>query len=237
MAGQPKRGSKRSGRADGLGASSPGSRPPPGEARTRGGHSRTKDPEIGVGAKAARRDPSREGPSPARETTRLDALLSPETAPEPELYRSGELTPAEAAQRLEDMFPALNKSALPKVSQVGKDANGRNIPHKRSEEVARQVEVYARNGASDSDIAMLLNIRPGQLRQIYADELRKSKMSAHLKVAEAIYAQASTPGNPRMSEFYAKAQMGWDDNPKGKNSDPFSIHIHVGVPQGAGPET
>jgi hypothetical protein len=113
------------------------------------------------------------------------------------------------------------------AARSGKDQSGRIIPHSPTDRVRALVKQWVATGATEGEIAVLLNIRPGQLRQHYPRELEVGKTEVDMAVGGAIIKKAKS-GDPRMAIFYAKARMGWrDGESKPIDVSPFNLHIHL----------
>ena len=95
-------------------------------------------------------------------------------------------------------------------SAAGVDELGRTIPHVRNEATARIVSMLVACGARPIDIAIHLDIRPGQLNECYRHELEHGAFPHHMQVAKTILDRAKL-GDPRFSLFYAKSRMGWKE--------------------------
>jgi hypothetical protein len=114
------------------------------------------------------------------------------------------------------------------LKNVGKDKNGRVIPHVRSELLAQKICELVACGASANDIAVHFNIRPGLLKQCYATELEAGAFAPNMAVAGAILDRAKR-GDPRLAIYWTKARMGWRDGDGAERTDvsPLNIHIHL----------
>lgn len=110
------------------------------------------------------------------------------------------------------------------LKNIGRDAKGRVIPHKRSDIVARQVAEWAAGGYDANAIAVRLNIRPGLLKECYAVELATGADQVGMEVTSHIIKR--TQKSDRMAIFYAKAKMGWRDG-EGKPLDTGVLMIHI----------
>lgn len=121
-----------------------------------------------------------------------------------------------------------NRFRAPSVKNAGKDADGKVIPHERSEETAGIVAALAAGGASLNLIAVRLNLRPGQIKQYYANELEYAAEAANVDVASAALAMATSGADATMTKFWLKAKARWRDGENGddKSASLFNIHIH-----------
>lgn len=173
------------------------------------------------------------GPSAGLPHTPISAGPSPEQ----------DYIPADDGSDLDDDdFPALRdeqqdgtgarpRTKLYQVRQhslknVGRDREGKVIPHFRSDAVAQRVAVLVAGGMDEYDIACVLNIRPGLVRRHYGAELASGKAIANSQVVSAIHMQAAA-GEPQMAKFWAKARMGWRDGDSSKGGDDSALNIHI----------
>jgi hypothetical protein len=121
-----------------------------------------------------------------------------------------------------------NRFRSPSVKNAGKDADGKVLPHNRSEEIAGVVAALAAGGASLNLIAVRLNLRPGQIKKHYANELEYSAEAANVDVASAALSMARSGEDAAMTKFWLKARAKWRDGESGddKSASFFNIHIH-----------
>lgn len=157
----------------------------------------------------------------ARETRAEQAVVSRETAG-PAFLPFGEEPPPDLGAF---SFPVSRGTA----ALAGRDDLGRAIPHVRNEATARVVSALVACGATDIDIAVHLDIRPGQLRASYAHELEHGAFPHSMQVAKAILDRAKL-GDPRFALFWAKARMGWKENDD-KADAPEDESLTVGAAQ------
>jgi hypothetical protein len=114
------------------------------------------------------------------------------------------------------------------AAAAGKDPEtGAVIPHKRDEKTAGQVEAMAALGFSDEEIAVALNLRPGQVRHYYAGELEVAPVKANMQVAKAFYDVAKSGKNWQASLSWLKARAGWKDGDQAPPGAGLSVHIHL----------
>lgn len=200
---------------------------PPSEGQSvsaSGGGSAGRTREYGVGAK--RRGSSergrgathvRSGPNINESPALSGDYIAAVRERSPDFLRD----PPEDIPRLPDIKAA-------SLVNVGKDPQtGKVIPHRRSEKIANIVKRHAIAGTDENTICLLLNIRPGQLRQHYGRELDTAIAETNADVAQAIVKQAKK-GHPILSRFYAKARMGWRDGEQSTVPvSPLNIHIHT----------
>jgi hypothetical protein len=124
---------------------------------------------------------------------------------------------------------ALLKSHGQTLKNVGRDADGKNIPHVRDEVTADTVARYVACGATDEEISVMLNIRPGLLRKCYEKELDIGKVQNDMKVAGALLDMASSGEDTNATIYWTKARMGWrdKDTPGTQITNPLQINIHI----------
>jgi hypothetical protein len=79
---------------------------------------------------------------------------------------------------------------------AGRDARGRTLPHDPNEETRKQVEKLAKRGADSDEIAVILNLRPGQVRAHYGDLVDRCMAEHSLDVEEAVKAAAVGYSHP-----------------------------------------
>lgn len=119
-----------------------------------------------------------------------------------------------------------SRERKPAMAGVGKDpATGRNIPHERDEKIAKRVGFYVAAGLTENDIAEMLNIRPGKLRECYGPEIKHGLNQANVEVAAAMHQQACN-GDVAAGKFWLKARAGWKDGEGAAQTSPLSIIIH-----------
>jgi len=118
--------------------------------------------------------------------------------------------------------------ALREMHAVGRDPDGRTLPHDFDIQIAAVVAQLAANGATPDEISRLLNLRPGTLRKHYRYELENGCLHANMTVATSLFAAARVPGNIRAAEIWLKARAGWrETDDKNANQSPLNIHIHA----------
>lgn len=113
------------------------------------------------------------------------------------------------------------------TAEAGKDPlTGKLIPHTRDDKTAGQVEAMTACGFSVEEIAVALNLRPGQVKHYYAAELETSAIRANLEVARAVFDMAKSGKNLAASQFWLRNRAGWTetDEPKGQA---IAIHVHL----------
>lgn len=122
----------------------------------------------------------------------------------------------------------MNAYRRPSLKNVGKDENGRVVQHRHSKEVAHQVAMWVAGGADENFMCMMLNMRPGVLKELYGNELEFGKTAANMNVAGAAYRDALQPGAHAQQKFWLKARAGWKDGESaaGQQMSPLTIVIH-----------
>lgn len=112
------------------------------------------------------------------------------------------------------------------LKNIGRDKNGKVIPHKRSEITAKKVSIWVAAGYNVNDIAVFLNIRPGLVKECYGREINHGEQLVGMDMSNHIVARAKK--SDRMAIFYAKARMGWrDGDTKAPETGLLNIHIHT----------
>lgn len=122
----------------------------------------------------------------------------------------------------------MNNVRLPAMRDVGKDTDGKVIPHKRSEKVAKAVAELALAGTPENTICAILNIRPGHLKQYYSNELSHTRTIVDARLASSAYALALAGDGP-MLKYMTKARLNWRDGDIAGDGAAFfqNIHIHA----------
>lgn len=185
------------------------------------GRKLARDPETGGGAKARGSLHKHRGVPPLDRqpppSVNAAAALPGSSVPPPE----PEVLPANSGS-----FADQTKSVSTRMAGID-PKTGKVIPHTPTPRVRALVKQWVATGADENEIAVLLNIRPGHLRQHYARELEIGKTEIDMAVGGAIISKAKK-GDPRMAIFYAKARMGWrDGDSKPLDVSPFNLHIHL----------
>jgi hypothetical protein len=159
-----------------------------------------------------------------------DADHAPQTPPDALSYFPVDTPPSvpPALSGPVDGRPTLSSLRNPSAKNAGRLPDGTVKKHKPDTYTRERVKKYVAFGASENEIAVLLDIRPGQLRTYYARELSVGALENHMKVGSAILTGA-LKGNDKLAIFWAKARMGWKDGnvgPGDKEVPPLNIHIH-----------
>lgn len=116
----------------------------------------------------------------------------------------------------------------PSTKEAGRDPlTGELVPHERDEKTAGQVEAMTALGFSSDEIAVALNLRPGQVRHYYARELETAAVKANMQVAKAFYDVAKSGKNWQASMSWLKARAGWRDGDQGQPGGGISIVINL----------
>ncbi len=133
------------------------------------------------------------------------------------------------------MDAKLNESDVPSViparqpvGDAGRDPlTGKIEPHERTEKVAGQVEAMAALGFTVEEIAVALDLRPGQLRMHYARELDSAPVKANMQVAKAFFDVAKSGKNWQASASWLRARAGWREGDQQAVGGGISIHVHL----------
>lgn len=97
------------------------------------------------------------------------------------------------------------------VGDAGRDPEtGKIVPHDRNDYTAGQVDAMAALGFSVEEIAVVLNLRPGQIRMHYEPELAAAAVKANMEVATAFLKAAKSGEDWKASQAWLKARAGWD---------------------------
>ena len=83
------------------------------------------------------------------------------------------------------MFPT-----RPSTKFAGRTKNGKIKDHKKNPETAAQVELLASIGLTAKEIAVVLDIRPGQVNYHYGDVIESSPVRANFQVAYNVLSAA-----------------------------------------------
>ncbi len=113
---------------------------------------------------------------------------------------------------------------------VGRDPRtGKVIQYARNELTASLIMQYVANGAEFNDICIMLNMRPGVLKELYGRELDAGLPAANMNVASNVYRQAAFTPNIRAAELWMRNRAGWDKDQKKVDETPMlNIIIHGG---------
>jgi hypothetical protein len=129
----------------------------------------------------------------------------------------------DAKQSAPDLIPARAPT-----TDAGRDPlTGETVPHKRTEKVAGQVEAMAALGFTVEEVAVALDLRPGQVRQHYARELAAAPVKANMQVAKAFFDVAKSGKNWQASASWLRARAGWAEGDVGAGGGGISITIHL----------
>lgn len=126
------------------------------------------------------------------------------------------------------------QNQAPSARWAGRDPKtGKVLPHKRSDRIAVVVAEYAAAGLGKSEIACLLNIRPGHLEHCYYRELHNGVSQTIAEVAGAMIKRAKDPSleptAQRAGEFFLQAKAGWrtGDSKQVLDVPMLNINIHL----------
>lgn len=141
-------------------------------------------------------------------------------------------TPTESTASPDKAALAAGKKALAKTDKksmkdVGRDPEtGKSIPHEYDERVAKRIEFYVGAGLDPDEIARMLDIRPGKLKDLYGRELEIGSNTTNMEVAQAMF-DAAKSGDVSAGRFWLKARAGWKDGESATPlTSPLQIHIH-----------
>jgi hypothetical protein len=139
--------------------------------------------------------------------------------------------PRQGTDNASNAEPSAPPEYLPSITSmalVGRDPEGRTLPHDFDRNVAELVAKMRAAGRQEQEISRLLNIRVGVLRRHYRYELDNGAVYHETAVAICLLDQASKPGNVRATELYLKARAGWrETDDKQSGVSPLHIHIHT----------
>lgn len=106
----------------------------------------------------------------------------------------------------------------------------RNTAYQPSDADRNLVNAMAAIGIDQNDMARLLKIAPKTLRKHFRDELDLGMIRANAAVGGALFKAATTvgPGQNAAMIFWAKARMGWREQPQqhevtGPNGKPIEV--------------
>lgn len=118
--------------------------------------------------------------------------------------------------------------ARPSAVDAGKDPlTGDVVPHQRDEKIAGQVEAMSALGFCAEEIAVALNLRPGQVRHYYAHELQVAPVKANMQVAKAFFDVAKSGDNWQASLSWLKNRAGWAEKDESAAAGSISIQINI----------
>lgn len=114
------------------------------------------------------------------------------------------------------------------VGEAGRDPlTGEVVPHERSEKVAGQVEAMSALGFSVDEIAVALDLRPGQIKLHYPRELEAASVKANMQVAKAFFDVAKSGTNWQASLSWLRNRAGWKDGGEVAIGSGLSITINL----------
>src|SRR5262249_43519701 len=99
-----------------------------------------------------------------------------------------------------------------------------------TDEQRRQVMMLAGFGFNQATIGEFINISHTSLRKFFRRELDIGPTEANLRVASALYKNATTNGNVTAQIFWMKSRMGWRDrdvapNEQGENELRYVVEM------------
>lgn len=111
------------------------------------------------------------------------------------------------------------------LARVGRDSSGRVIQHKYSAHTAEQVALWVAGGYDANAICIMLNMRPGVLKELYGKEIQMGVEKIGMEFSSNLYRRAKK--SDRLAIFFAKAKLGWRDGESAQNNQSLlNIHIH-----------
>lgn len=175
----------------------------------------------------------KEGPQPiiARPRFTTKAPVEAPVAPKPEA-KSAEPPRKRGRPRLQPLPPEEPPEPKSKVIAMKMaEAKGGQLPVIVDGAVAQSVERMAGIGLSRKDIKDILQLSEREM-QAYSEAVSIGVSKANFKVANALFAAASDQNHRKFSQcaiFWAKARMGWRDDPAAADAPP------PGAPEDEGP--
>ncbi len=134
----------------------------------------------------------------------------------------GDYIPSE--QEFSDQKVSLTDYKGTALKNVGRTPDGKVIPHRRQETIAKKIVMWVAGGYVLNDIAVLLNIRPGLIKEHYSVELNHGNELMGMGMTEHILRRAKK--SDRVAIFVAKSRMGWRDG-DGKPVDTSVLNLHI----------
>ncbi len=88
-------------------------------------------------------------------------------------------------------------------------------PYQSDERTRAQVKTLAGMGVPDYDIAKVIGISGPTMRKYYMAELETGHIEANARVAQSLYAQATSKMKPSVAAaiFWLKCRAGWREEP------------------------
>lgn len=96
----------------------------------------------------------------------------------------------------------------PSAKDAGRLPDGKAKPHTPDEKTRGMVEAMAAMGMSVNEIAVQLDLRPGQINEHYGRELVTASGRANLAVARAMFEKAKA-GDMTAAKFWLQNRAGW----------------------------
>lgn len=208
-------------------------RPGGGAMKADKARARTEDPQGGSRAKRSGSRTGGRGAAALSPSTSGDQLSSPDhplvlSGPPPAEIPTLASTEPPTTNNLLDRIPGIDTS----VKFAGIDpGTGEVIPHTPNKRTAIKVAQYTAAGLGLNDIAVLLNIRPGQLKQCYSRELATALGATVAEVAGAMIKRAKKVNggavSQRAGEFYLQAKAGWRTGDQKSTLDVPMLNINI----------
>lgn len=103
----------------------------------------------------------------------------------------------------------------PSTKQAGRNPDGTVKPHRRSEVLAKRIEELLALGWDINQVAIEMDLRPGQIRTYYEKEVQLAEARANGLVARALHTKAVS-GDVPAAVFWLKSRGGEKWNPDRK---------------------
>lgn len=97
------------------------------------------------------------------------------------------------------------------LKTAGRHPGGRIKAAGYDQRTAGRVEAMAAMGLDTREIAVMLDLRPGQVREIYGRDLECMRATVHMAVAMRMLDDALNHEDWRAAQFWLKAKAGWQE--------------------------
>ena len=179
-----------------------------------------RDPQGG------REAPTQEGPARLRGSDAL-AIHPSDPIPDPDDSIAGVGLPMADFPSPLIGVPSLRQFRDLSAAKAGIDpVTGKTIPHVRDEDMAVAIAQMAAVGTPINTIAVAFNLRPGQIKKYYANELEHAPELANSAVALTAYRMATSGEDPATTKFWLKSRNRWKDGESSDQGAVFNLHIH-----------
>ena len=150
--------------------------------------------------------------------------LLPKQARGPQVMVLGQPLRADAALEFVNSLPT-----RPSARWSGRQADGKTVrPHIPNQITALRVETLASVGFSDEEIAVALDMRPGQVRQYYGKVADSAIAHTNFQVAFRAQQNALLGGSADVA-FWLRHRAGWKDKTGLEHSGPDGQPIRGAV--------